>query len=240
MSEIFLKQTGILFVLTIGGNVMIIVESYGKKKVKPYQIPGKLLYREKLADRVRLYVSNKPATHRAIYEVPMINVLKRVWPMEEIHRNFSVVDVGEFGVRFLFELDAIAFHESDVYVIEIKNKAVKDVRKLLLQMWSAVAIINNWYSQVKKEILRLFPIIYFREKTEENQDIKGINVLFFSDVLESSRTKKIIDVNLFEVSYPTEISQEEFQRRLSDYLPSENNTTTHGTTELLSSQIYRY
>ena len=204
----------------------IIIVSRKKNRVLPYKIPGILHYREAVNDLVRLYISNKPATYRAIYEVPMVNVLRRIWPAGEIYRNFSVAEVGTFGVRYLFELDAVAFDGNIAFVFEIKNKAAKEIKKMLLQMWNAVKKINNWYAKEKEALQQMIPILYFREKTEENSDMIGINTLHYSDVCEKSHKGEKINLKSFEIAYPLNVSQDEFQHKVEENFTVDSEMAT--------------
>jgi len=157
-----------------------------KRKIKIPEplIKGKIHFRQKLENCLRIFVSKYRINYQSIYEQPMVKKLQKNWSSGKIFPNFCVFEVNFNGTRILFELDALAVMCGELYIFEIKNKNVNDLSLQMNRMEYAAKIINIWQSRMNNPIKCIYPILYFRELNTQSYD--NFNIINYQDLLDGN------------------------------------------------------
>ncbi len=172
------------------------------------KIPGKyhyILTIKKKRQKI-LYVSNHRVNDQSVYEIPLVNQLKRVWPLP-IYRNYCILRIERRKYNFMFELDVVSFDNDTIYIFEIKNRKVNQVFLQIYRMLRAARYLKLWRRSMGNNPKFLVPIFYIR-----NGHSDGINTLSLEEVLSSIQ----IDPKEQQwLSIPLSINS---QKALRDYL----------------------
>ncbi|MHA1270025.1 MAG: hypothetical protein ACTSPY_09595 [Candidatus Helarchaeota archaeon] len=159
-----------------------------KRKIHEPKIPGKIHFRQKLNDKLRIFVSEHRVNYQSMYEYPLIKVLKKNWNYGKIFSNFCVIELNKKGTRILFELDAVAISSENLFVFEIKNSQINNIQEKLERMISASRILSIWQLKMNNTLKKIYPILYFRELN--NKQYEKFNVINYRELLSG----KSIDV----------------------------------------------
>lgn len=124
--------------------------------------PGKVHFRYTRGRQKYVLVSHFPANTVCSYEIPMIAKLTRCWPFGKILPNFCLLHETEHGWSRLFELDAITFNKSDLFIFELKHQQCANELELLKHFLAAAAKIQLWRKKIQNEVRLVVPFIYLR------------------------------------------------------------------------------
>jgi len=149
--------------------------------VKEPSIKGKVHFRQKLVDKLRIFVSEHRVNYQSIYEGPLVGKLRDIWEYGRILPNFCVIEVYQKGVKILFELDAVSIVKENIYIFEIKNSKFKETEKELEHIIEAGCIIGIWQEKMKNKLKRVYPVLYFRDENREKYE--KYNVINYRDLL---------------------------------------------------------
>ena len=186
------------------GYEWIVFEEEGKGEVfrsrRPEVIPGVLISEEitrpprgqllaLLIDGRRKYIlvrNYSPIDKGRLYEIPMVNVLRKSMNWTKMDRSVVLLDETNGRRAEICEFDAIGSLNRTLYVFEIKNREVRKFSEFLDKVLRYVKYYLAYLESLRVRIDRVVPLFYVRERIR-NINQRKRNVIYFDEVKKGRR-----------------------------------------------------